>query len=77
MRIHGTEISADWGMLFHFLWGLLAAFLNYPYLFSAIMVLKQSLDWLSGEDWPENSGDIAEYCSGLVVGLILKHFSLW
>ena len=77
MRIHGTEISADWGVLFHVMWGLLAAFLSYPYLFSGILVLKQSIDWLSGEDWPENSGDIAEYCSGLVAGLILKRFLLW
>jgi len=77
MRIHGTKVGLDWGVPFHAVWGLLAAFLSYPYLFSAIMALKQSLDWVSGEEWPENSGDIAEYCTGLIVGLLLRYFGVW
>jgi len=68
-----TDISLDWGTLVHFVFGLLAVFLGYEYLFSAIFCLKQLIDYHAGEDYGETSGDIAEFALGLVVGgLILS-----
>jgi len=71
-RPKATEI--DFGTFAHFLFGFLGGILDASYLFTGIFVFKQYMDWRAGEDWPETSGDIAEFSSGLVFGLIVKQF---
>jgi len=74
-----TEIRLDFGTFVHFLFGMLAAWLGSEYLFTTIFLVKQiACDLLvGGEDYAEQSGDIAEFASGLVVGLVLRHFGVW
>jgi len=76
-----TKITWDLGTLAHFVYGLMSAFLRPLYLtmpvFTAIFLLKQSIDWLSGEDYAEQSGDIAEYATGMVAGLLLIKLGVW
>jgi len=68
-----TRISWDLGTLVHFLWGLAGGILA-PWLFTAVFIFKQALDHFRGEeDWAETSGDIAEFCGGLLLGLALAH----
>jgi len=53
-------------------YGVLGPLLHSEHIFSAIFVLKQCGDYLfSEEEWPESAGDITEYCSGMIIGLIL------
>lgn len=65
-------MSWDWGTVIHFVWGLAGGVLGQPWLFTLIMLFKQFLDYWEGEDWPETSGDIAEFAAGLLVGLALS-----
>jgi len=69
-----TEITFDLGTIAHFLFGFLGGVLDVSYLFTGIFVFKQYMDWRTGEDWPETSGDIAEFSTGLIIGLIVKQF---
>jgi len=69
-----TEISLDWGSVAHFLFGFLGGILDASYLFTGIFVFKQLWDFREGEEWAETSGDVSEFSSGLVVGLIAKQF---
>jgi len=60
----------------HVLFGFLAVFFE-PYLFTAIFLVKQILDYLSHkESWVETSKDITEYSCGLVVGYLISTFLL-
>jgi len=72
----GTEITLDFGTIFHFLFGFLGGVLDASYLFAGIFLFKQFWDFKEGEEWAETSGDIAEFSSGLVAGLIMKRFLL-
>lgn len=73
------EIDMDVGTVVHFIYGFLAPVLgflidNLPFvisLFTVIFVLKQFLDVYGGEVPKITGGDISEFASGLVVGLIL------
>jgi len=76
MKVHGTRVISDLGTIFHFLFGFLGGILDTSYLFAGIFVFKQYMDWRTGEDWPETSGDIAEFAAGLIAGLIAKQFLL-
>jgi len=76
MRVHGTQVIFDLGTIFHFLFGFLGGILDASYLFAGIFLFKQFWDFKEGEEWAETSGDIVEFSSGLVVGLIVKQFLL-
>jgi len=76
MRDHGTRVIFDLETIFHFLFGFLGGILDASYLFTGIFVFKQYMDWRTSEDWPETSGDIAEFSTGLIAGLIAKQFLL-
>jgi hypothetical protein len=66
-----TRISFDLGTIAHLIFGFLAVFFHYEFLFTLIFIFKQVVDVYGGEDVEETSGDIAVYCFGLVVGVIV------
>ncbi|MEM1588976.1 MAG: hypothetical protein QXT26_06710 [Thermoproteota archaeon] len=73
------EIDMDAGTFVHALFGFLGVILGralkqLPFvvsLFSILFVLKQLLDVYGGEVPKVTGGDIAEYSTGLIVGLII------
>jgi len=67
-----TIIDVRKGMIFHILFGLLAGILGCKLVFTLIFLFKQVLDLLSGEDPSIVSGEVAEYASGLIAGLIIR-----
>jgi len=73
-KAKGTEITLGFASIAHFFFGFLGGVLDASYLFTGIFLFKQFWDFKEGEEWAETSGDIAEFASGLVVGLIVKHF---
>jgi hypothetical protein len=72
LKIFGTEIDLNWGSFIHIVFGLLAVFLRQEWLFTIIFLFKQGVDLFGGEASSECSGDVAEYCIGLVTGLLLR-----
>jgi hypothetical protein len=66
-----TKISFDLGTIAHLIFGFLAVFLHYEFLFTLTFIFKQVIDVYGGEDVEKTSGDIVEYCIGLVAGAIV------
>ena len=79
-NMKATKVGLDIGSICHFLLGLLSTIfggLGYTILLSALFILKQILDLMNGEAYEETSGDIAEFCSGVIVGLVLLKILLF
>jgi len=72
MKALKTIVEVKRGMIFHILFGLLAGLLGCELVFTLIFLSKQVLDILAGEEPSTVSGEIAEYASGLIAGLILR-----
>jgi hypothetical protein len=66
-----TRISFNLGTIAHLIFGFLAVFFHYEFLFTLTFIFKQIIDVYGGEETEETSGDIAEYCIGIVVGAIV------
>jgi hypothetical protein len=56
----------------HVLFGVLASLFNHEWLFTAIYIFYQVVDFIGDRDVEEVKNDIVEYVVGLVAGLFMR-----
>lgn len=69
LRAFGSDLA-------HVAWGISAVAFGQLWLFTTIFLVKQVMDWAtSKEGWNKTSGDIVEYCAGIIIGEVVIYVS--